>query len=464
MKHCKCTRLVVLTASLFLLIASAALSDDVYPVDRSMGPQEVENAPFEPVQPVLNSEGRQAYEAELRLYVVEPDSRWKAVDNKIYNNGFLNYALDTYITMNSGDRERWSGSFTYAGLTGSNVKVIAVLTDPAPQATNYSSYPPHTTTQQYPFTPFYVDAACEAEAGHADSNKTTATSTHTVFVEEGTATWCPSCPSARDVLYSLHHNSNYNFHYAAMIVDVNTVADDRMDDFNLHWLPTCYGDGGYEVAVGSSEILGMITSSEQRTVNDVGLLVGVEWNDAKGGIDIELAYSHETPVNTMITEMAAPTGDVEVLPGTSHDYTCSATDAEGDEFYYKYDWGDGVISDWLGPYNSGEDCILPYSWSEMGTYNVMVKAKDVWNFETSWSPVTEVEVFCCLVRGDAKHDNQLILVDDIVYLVDHLFKGGPAPVCPEEGDAKADNGLILVDDIVYLVDHLFKGGPAPSDC
>jgi hypothetical protein len=71
---------------------------------------------------------------------------------------------------------------------------------------------------------------------------------------------------------------------------------------------------------------------------------------------------------------------------------------------------------------------------------------------------------CCLVRGDAKHDNQIILVDDIVYLVDHLFKGGPAPPCLDEGDAKADNGLILVDDIVYLVDHLFKGGPAPDPC
>jgi len=71
---------------------------------------------------------------------------------------------------------------------------------------------------------------------------------------------------------------------------------------------------------------------------------------------------------------------------------------------------------------------------------------------------------CCLTRGDAKHDNQIILVDDIVYLVDHLFKGGPAPPCLDEGDAKADNGLILVDDIVYLVDHLFKGGPVPPDC
>jgi len=34
---------------------------------------------------------------------------------------------------------------------------------------------------------------------------------------------------------------------------------------------------------------------------------------------------------------------------------------------------------------------------------------------------------CCVTRGDAKHDNAIILVDDIVYLVDHLFKGGPPP-------------------------------------
>ena len=34
---------------------------------------------------------------------------------------------------------------------------------------------------------------------------------------------------------------------------------------------------------------------------------------------------------------------------------------------------------------------------------------------------------CCVTRGDAKHDNGIILVDDIVYLVDHLFKGGPPP-------------------------------------
>jgi putative metal-binding protein len=72
---------------------------------------------------------------------------------------------------------------------------------------------------------------------------------------------------------------------------------------------------------------------------------------------------------------------------------------------------------------------------------------------------------CCNhdgIRGDANLDFN-ILVDDIVMLVDYIFKGGPPPICVEEGDANA-SGSILVDDIVLLVDYIFKGGAAPSPC
>jgi len=71
---------------------------------------------------------------------------------------------------------------------------------------------------------------------------------------------------------------------------------------------------------------------------------------------------------------------------------------------------------------------------------------------------------CCLVRGDvAIPKDGIILVNDLVWLVDYLFKGGEAPLCEEEGDANGD-GNILVDDLVLLVDYLFKGGTPPPDC
>jgi hypothetical protein len=203
-----------------------------------------------------------------------------------------------------------------------------------------------------------------------------------------------------------------------------------------------------------------------RAVNDVGLLIGVEWNDAKGGIDIELAYAHETPVNTFISDIAAPNGDADALIGTTHDYTCTATDAEGDEFWYMYDWGNGSISDWLGPYNSGDDCIQSYSWNSLGTYSVKVKARDIWNYETPWSPVTEVNVFCCEVRGDvAIPGDGSVLVNDLVFLVNYIFKSGNAPTCLDEGDcASPPDGNTLVNDLVWLVNYVFKSGSAPAPC
>jgi hypothetical protein len=63
------------------------------------------------------------------------------------------------------------------------------------------------------------------------------------------------------------------------------------------------------------------------------------------------------------------------------------------------------------------------------------------------------------IRGDANNDAK-VTVADAVYLVNYLFKGGPAPGLPEAGDANCD-GKITVSDVVYLINYLFKGGPQP---
>ncbi len=66
---------------------------------------------------------------------------------------------------------------------------------------------------------------------------------------------------------------------------------------------------------------------------------------------------------------------------------------------------------------------------------------------------------CCDTPGDANDDGG-VNVGDGVYIINFVFKGGPAPVCPQEGDANADGG-INVGDGVYIINFVFKGGPAP---
>ncbi|MFH1700010.1 MAG: M6 family metalloprotease domain-containing protein [Candidatus Zixiibacteriota bacterium] len=63
------------------------------------------------------------------------------------------------------------------------------------------------------------------------------------------------------------------------------------------------------------------------------------------------------------------------------------------------------------------------------------------------------------VPGDANADGSAN-VGDAVYIINHAFKSGPAPVPPEAGDANGDCG-VNVGDAVYLINFVFKDGPVP---
>jgi hypothetical protein len=51
-------------------------------------------------------------------------------------------------------------------------------------------------------------------------------------------------------------------------------------------------------------------------------------------------------------------------------------------------------------------------------------------------------------------------LSDLIYFVDFLFGGGPAPIITSWADMNCDSELDL-SDLIYLVNYLFNGGPAP---
>ncbi len=66
------------------------------------------------------------------------------------------------------------------------------------------------------------------------------------------------------------------------------------------------------------------------------------------------------------------------------------------------------------------------------------------------------------VPGDANGSGG-VDIDDVVYLINYIFGGGPPPVqdncC---GDANGSGG-VDIDDVVYLINYIFGGGPPPVD-
>jgi hypothetical protein len=71
------------------------------------------------------------------------------------------------------------------------------------------------------------------------------------------------------------------------------------------------------------------------------------------------------------------------------------------------------------------------------------------------------------LHGDANRDGKKT-VSDVVFLINYLFKGGPAPDPVDLGDVNfckqnppVEPGQPTVADVVYMINYLFKGGKAP---
>lgn len=83
-------------------------------------------------------------------------------------------------------------------------------------------------------------------------SSSTAEFTHTVFIEEGTTTWCPNCPNAAEALYSLYESGEYPFYFVALVIDQNSVAQNRFwGHYRGKAIPTIFFDGGFNQTVGS---------------------------------------------------------------------------------------------------------------------------------------------------------------------------------------------------------------------
>jgi hypothetical protein len=80
-----------------------------------------------------------------------------------------------------------------------------------------------------------------------------------------------------------------------------------------------------------------------------------------------------------------PTGPEVGDIGIEYIYYSKSTEPLDKQLYYLWDWGDDIISNWLGPYESGETVSNTHSWSEEGIYVVKVKAKNIDEIESEWS-------------------------------------------------------------------------------
>ncbi|MFE3845547.1 hypothetical protein ACFL1L_01630 [Thermoplasmatota archaeon] len=135
---------------------------------------------------------------------------------------------------------------------------------------------------------YYVISVTK-EDDNGDDDPDDEVSSHVVFVEEGTATWCSNCPEVAEVLHDLFDSDDPDFYYVSLVHDKNSVAANRLDnDFNKLGFPTVYVDGGYDVILGSdnfrSKFQKSLDEANNRDVPNIYLNLTSEWNETRNEI------------------------------------------------------------------------------------------------------------------------------------------------------------------------------------
>ncbi len=227
--------------------------------------------------------------------------------------------------------------------------------------------------------------------------------------------------------------------------------------YNLYWTPTIFFDGGHDFVVGTSQsaMQSDINTAGQREVNDIDLSVSLEWL-GESNLEIIVSVTNNQFINQTPERPMDITGpDIGITYGT-YDIAAQTSDPDGQDLWYKFDWGDGNVSDWTGPVASGQQANGAHAWNMAGSYNYRIKAKDEMDAESYWSPNQQITVYN---RGDANSDDG-VSVGDVVYIINHVFKGGP-PSDPEgRADTNCDNS-VNVGDAVFLINHIFRQGDPP---
>ncbi len=90
----------------------------------------------------------------------------------------------------------------------------------------------------------------------------------------------------------------------------------------------------------------------------------------------------------------SPSGSTVGLTWTPYSYSTNTTDPDGDDIRYGWDWnGNNTVDEWTTEfYPSGATANISHSWNTSGTYNVKVKAEDMYGAQSTFSSAKKVVI------------------------------------------------------------------------
>ena len=107
-------------------------------------------------------------------------------------------------------------------------------------------------------------------------------------------------------------------------------------------------------------------------------------NNSESGYSAEVLYTIGDSNNNP-ARPSAPDGPTSGNPQTDYSFRTISSDSDGDDLDYRYDWGDGTISDWGLSSQT-------HAWTSIGNFCVKAQAQDIHGANSDWSACASVSI------------------------------------------------------------------------
>jgi hypothetical protein len=175
--------------------------------------------------------------------------------------------------------------------------------------------------------------------------------------------------------YTVNINSKYNSHIKLTLHNAGSASN---SDHYYFWV------NGYPAIFYFEYQMTPYYHSPQDTIDNINATYAVK--NVRLALATLAELSEASYPSSPPSQPTKPSGESFGIWHQEYSYTSSSTDPEGDQISYLFDWDDGSNSGWLGPYPSGTTATASHTWTELGTYSVTVKARDVWG---ATSPISD---------------------------------------------------------------------------
>ena len=345
-------------------------------------------------------------------------------NNKIYHNNFLNHGCNVY---EYGGSNQWDNGYPSGGnywddYTGEDINNDGIGDTPygIPEGTNQDHYPlmqlngwilpsnvppiaAFTYTPEHPTDMqviLFTDASADSDGtitawnwDFGDNTISTEKNPSHQYTEDGT------------YLVSLNitdNNGAYTVFEQTIVVSnnppqarINLVPNEPTDHDTVFFFDASTDSDG-TIVTWVWDFGDGCSSTEQnpthRYMAQGDYSVSLTVTDDDGDTNTSFQTLNVLHVNLPPAPPETPNGPGTGYMNTDYEFTSITTDPEGGFVWYCWDWGDGTISGWYGPYHSNSEVYASHAWMKEATYSIRIKAQDSNGAESGLSDPCTIQI------------------------------------------------------------------------